>query len=90
MDENRDNSIYGPPQPSSAYRDALYSQAPEGRSGYGYNLAQCYAGASEPETPAKKKKYAGPGVLATALILLGVLILVVVLGFGTLFLQNRA
>ncbi len=91
MDEERNESL--PPEESaSAYRDALYSQAPENRRGcYGYSPAQCYARASAgmDETPPKKKKNAGALVAAVA-VLLAAMLVVGIFGSGSLLLASRA
>ena len=94
MDEKRVKTAKAPEEASSAYVDALYSQAPgEGRSGYGYNLAQCYARASsdEAETPApKKKRRTGIGLFAVTVVLIVCLLGIGLLGSGGMLLANRA
>lgn len=94
MDEKRDKSISAPEGSPSVYRDAIYSQAPpEGQSSYGYNLAQCYARASEqePSSPAKKKRRrSGAGWIAVTAVLAACVLAVGFLGSGSLFLANRA
>lgn len=94
MDEKQDNRNTASGEPSTAYHDALYSQAPSsGRTQYGYNLAQCYARASEPEecepAPAVKKRRLG-GIVAVISALLFALLVLATLQIGSLFLASRA
>ena len=94
MDEKRGKNAKAPEETPSAYMDAMYSEAPgEGRSGYGYNLAQCYAraasGEAEPPAP-QKKKHTGTALFAATVVLIACLLGAGILGSGGLFLTNRA
>ena len=92
MDDHRD-APRTEEQPSAAYRDALYSRAPESRQGcYGYSPAQCYARASSgEETPAPKKKTDAVGTLvAVAATLMIGAVAVGVFGAGSFLLETRA
>ncbi len=94
MDDRHENRAAASEEPSSAYRDALYSQAPaHGKAQYGYNLAQCYARASSPEedkTPCADKKRCARGLVAAITVLTAVVLAVVILQTGSLFLSSRA
>ncbi len=93
MENDREKNKAASEEPTSAYRDAIYSQAPaEGRS-YGYNIAQCYARASEqePRVPEKKRRrHSGAGWIAVAVVLVAGVLVVGLLGPGSVFLTNRA
>ena len=91
MDEKRDMSRASSREP---YVDALYSQIPEEKgSGYGYNLAQCYARASSSgeETPsAGKKRRSGLWLAIVTGVMVVCLLGAGLLGSGGMFFADRA
>ena len=78
MDHKRDRNTVTSEQSSSVYLDALYSQAPEeGRSSYGYNLAQCYARVSDSgqdPVPKKKRRSGWSTLTVVGVLMIGLLI----------------
>ena len=92
MDERNINRKSEEGRTPSAYRDALYSQAPEdGRNSYGYNVAQCFARASAPEetAPAKEKRRGAAGLIAAVVLLMVCVLVVGLFGSGGIFLVSR-
>ena len=90
MDEKKDKSIPSEETSSSAYRDAMYSQAPEERrNSYGYNPTQCYARVREDEDVTADKPRGGALLAVTAVLVVCVMV-AALLGSGGLFLSNRA
>lgn len=91
MDEKRNNRISPQEESSSAYRDALYAQAPEERrNSYGYNPAQCYARVREEEDSSSAGNRHGGGLVAVTAVLIVCAMVAALLGSGGLFLANRA
>ncbi len=89
MDDRRDNSQA---ETSSAYRDAMFRQAPETRQDcYGYRPAECYAQAAsgEPAAPKKKTSPVGAIVAVAAVLLIGV-VAVGLVSAGSLLLGTGA
>lgn len=92
MEDSREKKAIASKEPASAYRDALYSQAPTEGPSYGYNLAQCYARVSGgAQTPSqKKKKHSGAGFLAAAAFVLICVLAVGLFGSGSMILSGQA
>lgn len=92
MDDKQDKAIPSKETASSAYRDALYSQAPEERrNSYGYNPAQCYARVREDgDGDEAGRKSRGGALVAVTAGLIVCVIVAALLGSGGLFLSHRA